>query len=199
MARKSISLGLWPLVIVAALAAALGVAGVLVFQRAFEPSVRLDTATVSEQLERSQDLATAKLDYRGIVRYEQGDIDFINKKAFTMIYDAEVTAGVDLSNAKVSVSGRDVSVELPAATVQAIEIDPNSLQFYDERFALFNWQDRSDTAEALKIAEKDAKAKVDSAKLVEAADDQAKTVVEGLLAPFSGDGGYRVTVTVVGA
>lgn len=188
--------GFWPYVIVAVLAAALGVVGSQLFNRMTTPTVHLDTTTVAEQLERSQELATARLSYRGLVRYEEGEIDLINKKAFTMVYDASVTAGVDLSKAKVSVSGRDVSVELPAAEVQGIEIDPDSLQFYDEKFALFNWQNRTDTAKALQVAQDDAEAKVDESKLVKTAADQAKETVETMLAPFTGEGGYTVRVTV---
>lgn len=199
MSAAKRALGPWPFIIVAVIACALGILGTVLVQRSLAPSVRLDTATVSEQLEKCEDLATAKLDYRGLAKYEQGDIDFINKKAFTMIYDASVRAGVDLSKARVSVSGRDVSIELPAATVQAIEVDPDSLQFYDEKYALFNWQDRSDTVEALKLAQKDAEAKVDEAGLISQAESHAKDVVETLLAPFTGENGYRVTVTVAQA
>ena len=79
------------LAIVAAVAlVAVGVVGTLAFQRAFEPSVKLTATSIQEQLTNSSELATAKLEYRGLVRYENGDIDFINKKGFTMVYDAEV-------------------------------------------------------------------------------------------------------------
>ena len=196
MFKKRRLSGFWPYVIVAVLAVALGVVSSQLFNRMTTPTVHVDTTTVAEQLERSQELATAKLSYRGLVRYEEGEIDLINKKAFTMVYDATVTAGVDLSKAKVSVSGRDVSVELPSAEVQGIEIDPDSLQFYDEKFALFNWQNRTDTAKALQVAQDDAEAKVDESKLVKTAADQAKETVETMLAPFTGEGGYTVHVTV---
>ena len=86
------------------------------------------------------------------MRYENGDIDFITKKAFTMVYDAEVRAGVDLAQARVEVSGNAITVSLPAPQLLGIEIDPNSLEFYDSSFALFNWENKQDTAEALKVA-----------------------------------------------
>lgn len=195
--EKVVKFGFWPFIIVAVLAAVVGALVPTTIQRVFTPAVKLDTTSVSERLEECQDLVTAKLDYRGLVRYEEGDIDFINKKAFTMIYDAQVSAGVDLSQAKVTVSGREVQVTLPAATVKSIEIDPDSLEFYDEKFALFNWQDRADTAEALKLAQKDAEAKVDESDLISTASKQAKTVVETLLKPLQSDNDpYTVNVTV---
>lgn len=196
MARPSRRIGPVAFVIVAVLGIALGILGTFSVQRLLAPSVRLDTTTVTEQLERVQELATAKLSYRGLVKYEEGDIDFINKKGFTMIYDAEVRAGVDLSRARVEVSGRDVRVALPAATVQSISIDPDSIRFYDEKFALFNWQNRTDAAEALKLAQENANEKVDASKLIAEANDQAVEAVRALLSPFTGEGGYTVAVEI---
>lgn len=159
------------------------------------PTVRMDTTTVTQQLERCQDLVTAKLEYRGLVTYEEGDIDFINKKGFTMIYDADVAASVDLSKADVAVDGRNVTIKLPHAKLESVSIDPDSLKFYDEKFALFNWQNKTDTAEALKLANKDAESKVDKTSLLKTADKQAKKAIESMLAPFTGDDGYTVTIT----
>ena len=164
------------------------------WERMSAPTVRMDTTTVTQQLERCQDLVTAKLEYRGLVTYEEGDIDFINKKGFTMIYDADVAASVDLSKAEVAVDGRSVSIKLPHAKLESVSIDPDSLKFYDEKFALFNWQNKTDTAEALKLADKDAESKVDKTALLKTADKQAKKVIASMFAPFTGEGGYEVAV-----
>ena len=133
------------MVIVAVALIAAGVFGTLAVQRTFEPSISLSSTSIQEQLSDCSELATAKLDYRGLVRYENGDIDFITKKAFTMVYDAEVRAGVDLAQARVEVSGNAITVSLPAPQLLGIEIDPNSLEFYDSSFALFNWENKQDT------------------------------------------------------
>ena len=97
------------MVIVAVALIAAGVFGTLAVQRTFEPSISLSSTSIQEQLSDCSELATAKLDYRGLVRYENGDIDFITKKAFTMVYDAEVRAGVDLAQARVEVSGNAIT------------------------------------------------------------------------------------------
>ena len=60
-----------------------------------------------------------------------------------MVYDAEVRAGVDLAQARVEVSGNAITVSLPAPQLLGIEIDPNSLEFYDSSFALFNWENKA--------------------------------------------------------
>ena len=159
--------------------------------------VTLDTATVTEQLESCQDLVTAKLEYRGLVTYEEGEIAFLTKTGFTMIYDATVLAGIDLAQAEVEVSGKSISITLPSASITSVAVDADSLEFYDEQYALFNWQDREDTAEALALAEADALVKAEESGLVEAANEQAVAVVETIFSPLtSGDDGYVLTVTV---
>lgn len=181
--------------IVAVALVALGALGALGFQRFFEPSVALSSTSIQEQLSNCSELATAKLEYRGLVRYEDGDIDFINKKRFSMVYDAEVRAGVDLSQADVEVNGHNVTVTLPAPQLFGIEIDPNPIEFYDSSFALFNWENKDDTAKALVIAQQDAEGKVSQSNLLSEARGQAHALVESLLSPFEeGDNVYVVSI-----
>ncbi|MCH3968005.1 MAG: DUF4230 domain-containing protein [Atopobiaceae bacterium] len=143
------------------------------------------SATIQEQISGISELATAKLDYRGLVRYEDGDIQFINKKAFTMLYTAELKAGVDLSQATVEVSGRTITVTLPEATVLSESIDPNSLSFYDQSYSLFNWENKQDTQNALELAQDDVEEKADTTTLISTADQQAKDAITSLLEPLT--------------
>lgn len=189
------SIRLWGTLIGAAALVAVGFLGAQLLDQAQQPSITMNSDTVAEQLVECSELATMKLDYRGLITYEEGDLPLLTKKAFSMIYDAEVRAGVDLAQAAVDIDGTDVSVSLPAATVQSISIDPDSLQFYDQQYALLNWQNRDDTAKALQMAQDDAQAKVDSTAMLEDAQKQAETVVEALLLPFTENGDYTVRVT----
>lgn len=189
------SIRFWGVVIGAAALVAVGFLGAKLLDRAAEPSVTMSADTVAEQLVECSELATMKLEYRGLVTYEEGELPLLTKKAFTMIYDADVRAGVDLSQATVEVAGSSVKVSLPAATVQSIAIDPDSLQFYDQRYALLNWQDRDDTAKALQMAQDDAEAKVDHTTMIGDAQKQAETIVETMLLPFTEDGDYTVEVS----
>ena len=147
-----------------------------------------------ERLTRCSSLTTARLEYRGLVKYEEGDIPLINKKAFSMIYDAQISAGIDLENAQVEISGRDISITLPEPAVQDITIAPDSLEFYDEQFALFNWTDREDTVKAMDYAMEDAQAKATQTDILAQAKKQAQTVIETLLAPVTEDGGYTLHI-----
>ena len=78
---------------------------------------------------------------------------------------------------------------------QGIEIDPHSIEFYDSAFALFNWENKQDTAEALKTAQADAEGKVDQTGMIGQANEQARTLVENLLHPFTvGEGAYTLQI-----
>lgn len=175
----------WLAVIAAVALIAVGFLGAQLLQK--EPKVTVSANSIAEKLSACSDLATARLDYRGIVKYSQGEIPLINQKGFSMIYDAHIKAGIDLSQAEVKVDGNTIRVKVPAPEVQEIVIDSDSLEFYDEKLALFNWTNKEDTQEALKYAKQDAESKVDQTALLEEASAQAKTLIENLIIPV-GDG-----------
>lgn len=149
--------------------------------------IKVNATSIEERLSKCSSLTTARLDYRGMIKYSDGDIQFINKKSFSMVYDAHIKAGVDLSKASVSVDGQKIKVTVPDPEIQDITVDSNTLEFYDEQFALFNWTDKSDTAKAMDYAKEDALTKAEATDILTQARDQAKTVIETLLAPISSD------------
>lgn len=154
-----------------------------------DDNVKVSTSAIQERLSKCSSLTTAKLDYRGIIKYEDGDIQYINKKSFSMIYNAHVTAGVDLSQASVEVKDRKIIITIPKATLQEIIVDADSLEFYDEKLALFNWTDKEDTAKAMEYAKKDADERAAQTDILTQASEQAKTVIETLIMPIAEDNG----------
>lgn len=152
--------------------------------RAQEKAPKIDATAISEQISKCSSLTTALLDYRGIVKYTDGEIAFINQKSFSMIYDAHAKAGVDLSQAEVDVSGNTVTVTLPKAEIQDISVDSDSLEFYDEQFALFNWTNKEDTAKAIEYAKEDALTKAQASDILIQASEQAETAITTLLSPL---------------
>lgn len=164
-----------------------------------ENKVTVSATSIEERLTKCSSLTTARLDYRGIIKYSDGDIQFINKKSFSMIYDAHIKAGVDLSKASVTVAGNTIKIAVPDPEIQDITVDSNTLEFYDEQFALFNWTDKSDTAKAIEYAKEDAQTKAESTDILTQAKEQAKTVIETLLSPVTSDSAnsYQVEFTEV--
>lgn len=182
--------------IIAAIALiAAGFAGARFLDKKSEPSVT--AVSVEERLSKCSDLTTARLDYRGMIRYEDGDIQFINKKSFSMIYNAHIKAGIDLSQAEVSVNGKKITVTLPRPEIQDIVVDPDSLEFYDEKLALFNWTKKEDTKEAMKAAKEDAEKRAARTELIKQASEQARTVITMLLDPVTEEGSGEYTFEII--
>ena len=162
-----------------------------------EPKVTVDATSIEERLSRCSSLTTARLDYRGMIKYSEGEIQFINKKGFSMIYDAQIKAGIDLSKADVSVSGDKISITVPEPEIQDITIDSDSLEFYDEQLALFNWTDKEDTTKAIAYAKEDAQAKAEQTDILSQASAQAETVIETLFAPLTEENSYQLEISLM--
>ena len=97
-----------------------------------------------------------------------------------MTYTAEIEAGVNVEDIKVYESGDRVIIEMPDAEVQSVYVDPDSIEFHDESFAIFNWDDKQDGVDAVKNAENDALENADTDALVKAADEHAEELIESL-------------------
>ena len=163
------------------------------WQQRFQPTISV--GAIKTQIADCSELATATLQYNGLVHYENGDIPIVNQKAFNMTYVAEIRAGVDLSQASVSVQGNEIRVVLPPATVQSKEIKPESLAFFDQAWALFNWDSRDDISIALQQAQMDLDSQVEDLELIDTANRNAERAIRSLLAPVQKmNDGYRVVV-----
>ena len=139
---------------------------------------------VIAKLESIRELATAHLTYNGLLHYEDGKIPLLTKKAFFMMYHAEVKAGIDLSDVDVNISAKKLTLTIPQAEIFDIYVVPESIQFYDEKNALFNASDKTDALEAITAAEADVRAKADLAQLRDTANTQTVALLEGLFDGF---------------
>ena len=155
-----------------------------------EPEIT--TTIVSRQLQTMQDLTTAKENDYGFEEFSEGNIAHVNK----MFYSYEILAGVDLAKAEIKVHDdtRTISITLPKATLQSVSVDPDSLRFFDSESSLFNGNEVTDTAEALKHAKKSASDKASKSKLLQEADKQAKQIVEKAYSQIAKEEGYKVQV-----
>lgn len=174
------------------LAAVCALLGARIAQTSSQPSI--DETVVTKQLKACSDLATSKMMYRGLVTYTSGNIELWDKKSFQMIYDAEIKAGVDMSEADVSMDGKKIEISLPKATIQDVSIDPDSVKIYDQKYSLLNWADRSDTSAAMSEAKADAREAAEKSDMAGQADTQARAIVKQMFAVIDGQDGYEVDV-----
>ncbi len=147
----------------------------------------IDTAFVSAKLENISELATAELEYTGLIVYSEGKIPFITQTGFNMIYSASVKAGVDLAEMEIEVTKDRVIVRIPHAKILSIQVYNDSIEFYDEMHSLFNWSDKYDVKDAIAAAEEDVAGKTQVYALKEKADEQTVEVIEGILSESIGD------------
>ena len=125
----------------------------------------LTSAFVSGKLEAVSELTTARLTYTGLIKYSEGKIPFLTKNSFSMIYTARVRE----------------------CEVQSIEIDEDSIEFYDEQWALFNRTEKEDVIDMVAAAKADVSEKADMDSLIQNARTQTERIVRGLLEDVIGE------------
>lgn len=146
----------------------------------FKPESDVTTGFISNKLESASELTSAKMIYNGYAEYSDGNVPFLTKKAFLMLYRADVRAGIDLKKVDVYVTPLSVKILIPEVEILDIKIDPASLKFVDKKSAVFNWSKNDDVALALKAAENDLLKNADIEQLKETAQNQVDVLLRGL-------------------
>lgn len=141
---------------------------------------------LKKKLENISELSTAEMTYNGLFTVTEGKIPFITKKGFSMIYKATVKAGIDASLINIEVTDDKIIVVLPPTIIHMSWVDPDSIRFYDEKLALFNWSEKNDVTQAISAAEKDVKEKADTDGLLDRATRQAEYITKGIIESTAG-------------
>lgn len=150
-----------------------------------EPDITV--SYITGKLSDASDLVTSELSYTGVVKYEDGNIPFLTQKGFSMVYNAEVKAGIDISQVDIQVTEDKVIVTLPEVQIMSVDVDADSIEFYDEKSALFNWSDKQDVVDAIAAAEADVEANADIAELKARARTQSEVIITGILKDSIGE------------
>ena len=143
------------------------------------------------------ELSTAELSCTGICTVEDGDIPLINKKGFSMLYKGTVKAGIDASDIDIDITDKEVIIKLPKAQLWEPVVDPNSIKFYDEKKALFNWTELRDSVDGMILAQEDMRQQAESDGILEKADKQAEYIVRGLLEDIVKEADGKRTLKIV--
>ena len=142
---------------------------------------------LSAKLENASDCTTQKLIYNGYVESTSGKIPILTKKSFLMMYKSTVRAGFDVSKTDIEIEDKSVIVTLPEMEVQEITIDPRSLEFRDTSLTIIKPDGQEETKKALIAAENDVKSKIGESGLLEAAAENADSLIKGLFEDSIGD------------
>ena len=162
---------------------ALLAAAVLLITNNYEPKV--DTAVLLATLEESSELTTAKLTFRGLASYEDTGVKFLNRADYKMLYRATARIGIDVNEVEILKEpvGKSIIVKVPKAKMLDVTIltGKDDCIFYDEKFALFNFNAKEDHNAMLDLARKAAKQEIEAMGALKMADDQAAALIKGLL------------------
>ena len=154
---------------------------------AYKDEATLTNRMVLSTITKSSELTTAKLNFQGFAKYDDKGIPVINKADFSMIYEATARIGIDLEKVKSRVIDpkKDkkgvVWITLPKAEVQEVKIKPDSIEYFNEKVALFNFDDKEDSDKAQTLAEEEARKQAENMGVLEYADMNAKELIIGIL------------------
>ncbi len=148
----------------------------------------IDVTYLNTALKEASELTTAKLKINGLVDFADTGVVILNRSDFVMKYTAEISAGIDMSKVEVKEDDIDnenkkIIVSIPKATVFKPNVyhGKENIKFYNEKFTLFNVNEKEDLSEALALAEKEAEKEVVNNGLLELADKQSETLIKGIL------------------
>ena len=172
----------------AVLLAAAGTAGFQISNMVHkQKQPKVTTAYISGKIDNISELTTTQLEYNGLIVLSDGKIPFLTQKGFSMRYTASIRAGIDISEVKIDITEKKVTVAIPDAQIQSVNVNSDSVVFYDEKHALFNWTDKEDIVNALSVAKEDAENRIDEDELQEKAKEQTETILKSVLTDSIGD------------
>lgn len=148
---------------------------------------KVDADSLYTKLEDASDLTTQKMIYNGVIESESGSIPFLTKETFLMTYKATIRAGFDVSKTDIKVTENTVEVSLPAMEIQEVTIDPDEIKTYNTSLTLIKPDGKEELKQALTEAEANAKEEAKKAGLLDAAAENAESVIKGLFAGTVGD------------
>lgn len=108
-----------------------------------EKMQELDATTVQNKIVYVQDLALVKYNYAGVIGFKDYmkimNIQVpLTEKFFLLKYNGYIKAGVNLKDATLNVSGKNILVKMPKPYIQETVIDEKSIRVYDESMNAFN-------------------------------------------------------------
>ena len=152
-----------------------------------EPS--LSAETITAKIEAASDLVTSKVTLKGVAEFSDGGWWFFNKGDFVLVYTSEVKAGIDVKKVDLTVDDgqKIVYIYVPKAEILSVKILPESIKYYNESFALLNFDKKEDANRAQKMAEEVAEKDALGAGVLEAANTQSEILIRGILEEVVGN------------
>ena len=170
-------------IIICVIVIALAIAGISLLST-YNHTPDIDVIAMKQYLEEANELTTAKLHLTSFYEYKDTGVKLFNRSDFKMISTVIVRAGIDMSKVEISEPKHEkdtIKITIPKATIQGADIVHNSIKYFDEKFSLFNPDDKEDANKANELAEKKAAIEAEDTGILELANKQAGTLITGLI------------------
>lgn len=116
------------------------------------------------------------------------------ESSFVVSYDGVVTAGIDFTAIRVEKDdgANTITVHIPKAKIQNVDIDPESFEKYTERSGMFNPVSVEDFNTSLVELERTAREKAIARGVLTRADENAKQIVDNFIHSLVDVSGYSL-------
>lgn len=161
-------------------------------------STEMSAVVLENRLTEISEFASLTYSYTNMAEFENSK-DFygikvpFTTKSFIITYDGTIKAGVDLDKAEVDVSGKKITVTLPAAEILSHEIDEDSLEIFDENTSIFNPLKVSDYNTFNKEQKAEMEKKATDKGLLTEAGKKAADAIDDFISQLGSDE-YTITV-----
>lgn len=144
----------------------------------------IDLDLMYDTLEKSSELTTIKFHHESMVDFKDTGWSFINKGNFTMKFDSQVRIGIKLEDVEINIDkiSKTIWLHIPKSEVFSVEVDHDTIKFYDEKFTLFNFDEKENNNEAISQAKEETIEYVENKMgILKVADEQAEILIKGLI------------------
>ena len=146
---------------------------------------KVNTTSMLATIKASSELTTGEITFRGLAEYEDTGIKILNRADYKMLYRATARIGIDIQKVTIDkeIIDKKIVVNIPKAEVLDVKVHTgkDDIQFFDEKFAFFNFNQKEDQNSAIQLAEKAALKEIEQIGSLELANTQAATLIKGLL------------------
>lgn len=144
---------------------------------------KIDSNYLINTLREASELTTAELNYTGLSQFTDSGIKFINRSDFRMIYKATARIGIRVEEVRIELdkANKTIDVYIPKAEVLDVKVDSSSIEYFDENFAVINYNEKEDANKAIVLAEEEARIEINKMGGLQMADNQAEALIKGIL------------------
>lgn len=165
--------------------------------------VTIDTSIISDGLNDMGFLVTEEYYFTEVTNETKNKTIFgfempFTESAYMISYDGSVFAGVDFEKIGISANGDEkaLTVTLPGAEIQSVEIDYDSFTLYSEKNGLGSRISVTDYNASMKELDANARIKAVDRGVLTRADENARRLIENFIKSLPGTEDYKIVFEV---